>query len=369
MIKNFIRRIVVSSFIFKINTKASNFKYEKIQLAFILPLQKYSIYKFFFKSHPNTIELSSFTDILFTISKTILFTDYRYKNKIKSDLLIGFGEAFHRSSSSLNKSILYTTGSSGKFQDEGVKKEIDFIGELNFTPNLLNYFRSADNFSFHNENNAVIILNVGNRFTKNTFIHNSNKVISLPGIPLKSRRLKFNVINRKKILWMGSKGILHKGLHIACEFANKLNLELIVIGISKEEKIFAEYILKESGCNYKLYGYVGIPSKLWYQITNDISFVLGVSISEGMSTSILTSIYRGLYPITVDRCGIDYGSIISFLPRNSLVDRLCNSFINIIEKNDNFIFEQIVQQQKKIDIFNSKEKFDIILSNTINNYD
>lgn len=369
MMKSFIRKLIVSNLVIKNVSKPVDSKFKNVHLAFILPLQSNFLYKILFKQHPNTTELISFSQILQSFSSKVLYTDYRYNKKIKSDLLIGFGESFFKSSKISRKSILYATGSSANFQNKCIEDEIIFLDNFKFPFNLNKFFREANTYSSRNENNAKLILGIGNNFTKKTFGKNKNKVILLPGIPLDTHVKSNYIINRCKILWVGSKGILHKGLHIACEFAKKLNLVLVVVGISRDEKPFAEFILNNSGCHYELHGYVSIPSSNWDKITNDLSFVLGVSISEGMSTSILTCIKTGLYPITVDRCGINFGPVISFKPRENLVERLINAFKNIIIKDDVTLLEEINNFQSKIYELNTSSQFHEIIKKTIENYD
>lgn len=367
--KSIIKRFFHNYFSNTIKIKNSFGKYKLVHIAFILPLQNNFLYKFFFKNHPNVFELDNFICSVRNLAKEIVITDYRYTKIIKSDLLIGFGQAFTNSLPYSSKSILYSTGASALLQNKFVHDEIGHIGSSYYGFESSKYFRFSDKYSEINEEKSKFILSIGNDFTVNTFGKNKDKVISLPGIPLGSEKKNKKSINRNKILWVGSKGVLHKGLHIAADFAKSLNLELIAIGVDKTEQDIAVKVLKFSGCKFKIYGQIKIPSSKWYSITDDISFVIGVSVSEGMSTSILTCVNRGLYPLTVDRCGISYGNIVDFEPRISLVKRLSNDFEKLISMSDNYINSKIEIFQGLIEKKNTNEAFLEIIKKTIQLYD
>ena len=308
-----------------------------IHLSFITP-RRFLERILFRKSHPNRIELDAFIINLRKYCKKLIITDYRYAGReIQADLTIGFGVGFHASSKFRRFSIYYATGSAYDFQIRAVLNEIKYL-EDKISIQTKNYFRLPEFEGTDIECSANKIYLIGNSNTLKTFGDNSAKVSLLPGIALHNSRFDLNirrgVVFRDKILWMGSKGFLHKGLHIAAEVAFKLNLKLIIVGLRQNEKKYALEILRCIKCEFVIHEWVDINSEEWLSIVNDVTFCIGCSVSEGMSTSLLTCCYFGLIPISTDTCGINEGYVIPFMPRVDLVERMANAVFQYMSMND-----------------------------------
>lgn len=306
-------------------------------LSFITPqrLIERLIYR---RTHPNRHELNAFISSLRKYCKKVIITDYRYGGKdIKADLTIGFGFGFNASSKYRSYSIYYATGSSFRFQTDSVLMEINYLAEKISMP-IENYFRFPEYDSTDIERESDKIYLIGNEKTSKTFNVNSSKISLLPGIALGNSGLNLmlprGMIFRDKILWMGSKGFLHKGLHIAAEVAFNLGLKLIIVGVRDEEKTHVLELLRLIKCEYVMHPWVDINSNEWLSIISDVTFCIGCSVSEGMSTSLLTCCSFGLIPISTDTCGIDEGFIIPFFPRVDLVERLTCAVSNCLNKTD-----------------------------------
>lgn len=315
---------------------ASDAKHGTAHLSFITP--DHIVNRLFTRNgaHPNVLEYKCILQGLQNRFKKILVTDYRYQGrKLSAEFAIGFGAGINASDAANTKVIYYATGSSYSFQTMAVAGEYSYI--LNsYSSAIKKYFRIPEDFAGCEELGAKWMYCIGNQFTANTFQRSSTSMSLLPGIALGAGLksllgIKDSMAN--DLLWVGSKGVLHKGLHIAADVARMCRKRLHVVGVCPAEFEFSEEVLKRSGCIYTNYGFVSIDSTLWDDIIRRVVIVLGCSVSEGMSTSLLTAAKYGAIPISTDTCGINEGLVVPFNPRSTLTNRLSNSVMAIDSLN------------------------------------
>lgn len=320
-------------------------KIDAVHLSYILPVPSLLCKLLRVKNHPNKLELNSIIVTLRKYFKNIYVTDYRYDGKnIESTLTIGCGNAVLKSIRKNSYFIYYATGSSADFQHAAVANEYVIAKDL-YGMDVYRYFRLPDcHFGIY-ELASDVIYSIGNLRTAQTF-HPSSRVRTLPGIvageadnELLIKLLVSKPVNRNELLWIGSKGMLHKGLHIAGSVCKILGCKITCIGISDDEIDDANNVLNIIGCNYTLYPYIEIGSAEWYGVIKRVTFVLGASVSEGMSTSLLTAARFGLIPISTDTCGVDCGSIVEFEDRITLVPRLADAVRYMFNMSDPEIIE------------------------------
>lgn len=156
---------------------------------------------------------------------------------------------------------------------------------------------------------APYIFCIGNKRTAATFIqHNAVGELSLIN-PSFIRTVyeiqEKNEDNLKNFLYFGSTGMLHKGLDLVIEAVKNLpSVRLLVCGYTEGESKFINSLNIPN--NVKVEGFVSISSPRFAEICNEYSYVILPSVSEGVSTSILTAIGNGgLIPIITGECGID----------------------------------------------------------------
>lgn len=260
--------------------------------------------------HPNLKEFKAILEILKSRHSFVFITDYRYQKKIPDcEYFFGFGAVANNLNYVKSKSTYYSTGASSFYQIKAVNKELNWLEENYWLPSLKN-FRLPEELNTIGELNSHLHFCIGNNWTKSTFKDDSN-IVCLPGIPngQSDNNINFGLERGHNLLWLGSKGIFHKGLHLAAQVAFNLKRKLYAVGINKDELSEAIKILKNSKCNYEIHEFIDIPSNTWFEVVNDCRICLGCSISEGMSTSLLTALQYGVYPVSLVSCGINYGYV------------------------------------------------------------
>ena len=255
--------------------------------------------------------------------------------------------------------LYYATGAAADFQNKNTIMEGEYFkSHFNvFGVNIENHLRLAEADTVRVEKLARDVMLIGNSWTRKTF-HNKNVVGLLNGMYLPASLVMGVSIKNNGILWIGSKGIIHKGLHIAAEVAIKSYSVLYVVGVSDVERDLAKFILDKTGCKYVMFGYISVGGSLWGEIVEKCYCVLGCSVSEGMSTGLLTAISAGLFPISTDSCGINYGPIVNFEDRSTLVDRIIN-IIDIIKSKSGEYNDLRLDISKRVSVECSENNFSL----------
>lgn len=157
----------------------------------------------------------------------------------------------------------------------------------------------------------VVVL--GNEFTRGTFLFGGKPVTRIPissayefvwpeGRDFEKAKSKF--------LWVGSYGMVHKGLDLALDaFAGMPELELTVCGRPEKEADFFnlyEKHLKQS-LNIKLHGWLDMASPDFLEIARTHASVIYPSSAEGGAGSVIHCMHAGMLPICTTEASIDLG--------------------------------------------------------------
>lgn len=220
-------------------------------------------------------------------------------------------------------SIYYATGAYWKFNNDAEEKRITELFKRKKIQ-LLNR-RAASNHQSSDIADAVI--SIGNDWTKNTYTKHAKKVETIrvsafsffPYSQIASNK-NWNSA-KKKFLWFGSVGAVHKGLDLLLEiFSKHPNLELFICGAVEKEKDFVNLYHKElfETKNIHLIGWVSPDSKEFAEIMTNCAFTILPSCSEGMSGAIATCMHSGLIPLISRQCGIDIDDIGEIFKNNSI---------------------------------------------------
>lgn len=113
---------------------------------------------------------------------------------------------------------------------------------------------------------------------------------------------------RRSFAWMGSSGLVHKGLDLLLEVFSRLpEVELYVLGSLDSEEDFVRLYHKELFDTPNIYsiGRVDIRSTQFTEVTDACAYVIYPSCSEGQSGSVVTCMYQGLIPIVSQETGVD----------------------------------------------------------------
>lgn len=113
---------------------------------------------------------------------------------------------------------------------------------------------------------------------------------------------------RRRFLWFGSRGFVHKGLDLVLEaFAGMPEYELVVCGPVEEEAEFTAIYQRElyETPNVQVVGWVDVTSPRFLEITGRCVALVFPTCSESQSASSLTCMQAGLIPILSAEAGID----------------------------------------------------------------
>jgi glycosyltransferase involved in cell wall biosynthesis len=115
---------------------------------------------------------------------------------------------------------------------------------------------------------------------------------------------------RRKFLWFGSDGLVHKGLDLALEaFAAMPDFQLTVCGPIAGEADFAAEYRKElyETANIKTLDWIDIHSEAWLKLARETGAVVYPSCSEGGGGSVITCMHAGMLPVVTREASVDIG--------------------------------------------------------------
>jgi glycosyltransferase involved in cell wall biosynthesis len=160
---------------------------------------------------------------------------------------------------------------------------------------------------------------LGNRFTADTFRYACKPLYP---VPVSSPHLYDWPANkdfrkaRKTFMWLGSGGLVHKGLDLVLEaFAQMSDFQLIVCGPVANEPDFAaayHHELYETR-NIEVVGWTEMGSPLFTNLAMRCAGMVYPSCSEGQCGSVVTAMHAGLIPICSYESGVDvapFGTIL-----------------------------------------------------------
>lgn len=113
---------------------------------------------------------------------------------------------------------------------------------------------------------------------------------------------------RKRFLWLGSGGMVHKGVDLLLEaFAEMPEYHLTLCGPVQQEKDFEMAYYRElyQTPNIHTVGWVDLDSPEFVRITNSCVGLIYPSCSEGQAGSVVTCLHAALIPIISYESGVD----------------------------------------------------------------
>jgi glycosyltransferase involved in cell wall biosynthesis len=115
---------------------------------------------------------------------------------------------------------------------------------------------------------------------------------------------------RTRFLWLGSYGMVHKGLDLVLEaFSRMPELGLTVCGRPEKEEDFYRLYQKElqNTPNIRLQGWVDMASEEFKDIACSHASVVYPSCSEGGAGSVIHCMHAGMLPVCTDGASVDLG--------------------------------------------------------------
>jgi glycosyltransferase involved in cell wall biosynthesis len=147
---------------------------------------------------------------------------------------------------------------------------------------------------------------------------------------------------KRKFLWFGSLGLIHKGVDILMDALNVLpDCSCDFYGVSDREKELFMH-LKAGNANYC--GRINVQSRRFIdEVALDHCFLVFPSCSEGMSTAVCTCMAAGIIPIVTQVSGFDPHPGIIYLEDES-VEGVANAMRRALEMPD----EEILRMRRTV---------------------
>lgn len=113
---------------------------------------------------------------------------------------------------------------------------------------------------------------------------------------------------RNRFLWLGSSGLVHKGLDLALEaFARMPDLHLTVCGPIERDRHFEDVFRKElyETPNIHTYGWIDVTGAEFAALANRTIGHIYPTCAEGAAGAVVNCMHFGLIPVTTPQAGVD----------------------------------------------------------------
>jgi glycosyltransferase involved in cell wall biosynthesis len=228
-------------------------------------------------------------------------------DKNNYDLIIGFGRVYDSLCKNNPKApnILFLVEMPKPYMIEAEKAASERLKSKGIRVSN-NMFRSGKYYTLDNTNTPADVISMGSFENISVMKRYSHSSSSFWRIDCSVNTSLLSVSRIKKIkrnyAWVGSGGAMLKGLDILIEIFNSLpHLTLNIYGVSNQDSSILK--LARSG-NVINHGYVNFRTKEFQQGVGSQMAVISASASEGMQTSIITSLCLGTRCIATPSCGI-----------------------------------------------------------------
>lgn len=305
-------------------------------------------------SHSNRVESLAIADVFNKLGYKVDIYDFYSKRKVNySDynLVFGIGDLFENSLRNKNLNInyiYYATGAYFEFQNTAEMTRIIQLYKRKGT--LLNPVRFIKKPMYLATQLSDAIVSIGNEWTASTYIHSNMPFYNVPVSVYNKHEVNFirNIsIAKTKFIWLGSHGLVHKGLDLCIEaFKTFPNFELHIFG-PYEKEVFEIYKNELKQPNIIYHGFVDILGNKFKEVAKTCMFSIYPSCSEGQSGSLLTTMSMGLIPIATVSSGVDLinkGFVI-----NDEIEDIKKRIKQVVEMNDKDLEKLSLNNIKFID--------------------
>ena len=113
---------------------------------------------------------------------------------------------------------------------------------------------------------------------------------------------------RRRFLWVGSTGLVHKGLDLVLEaFAGMPEMELVVCGPIRRERAFEAAFFEElyETSNIHTEGWVDVAGTRFREILDSCLGIVYPSCAEGGGGSVISCMHGGLLPVVTRTASVD----------------------------------------------------------------
>lgn len=175
---------------------------------------------------------------------------------------------------------------------------------------------------------------LGNNFTIGTYGFANKKILSVPVPACTTYQWtedKDYEFCRNRFIWLGSDGLVHKGLDLALEaFAEMPDYHLTVCGPIKADRDFERIYYKElyETPNIHTVGWIDIERPEFMDVIRNSIGLVYPSCAEGQSGAVVTCLQAGLIPIISCESGVDVSDF-GIILRNCTIDEIKGSVLKI----------------------------------------
>lgn len=179
---------------------------------------------------------------------------------------------------------------------------------------------------------------LGNATTLATYAYAGKPLhaLSVPGIAAQTTRQTKQLGRcRNRFLWLGSGGLVHKGLDLVLEaFAQMPEMHLTVCGPLAQEPDFGREYQRELGLpNVHATGWVDVTSPSFRELAGGTLGIVYPSCAEGQAGSVVNAIQAGLIPVISRESGLDVDGFGETLVRND-VATICDCVRMLAAEHD-----------------------------------
>ncbi len=211
--------------------------------------------------------------------------------------------------------------------------------------------------------NADYAALIGNAVTESTYKYAAKPIFCLPVPTCRTypwpENKDFDKC-RTNFMWVGSSGVVNKGLDLVLEaFAQLPHLKLFVCGTFEEEKLFEKIYEHElyGLPNIESVGWVDVASDHFIELTQQSVALIYPSCAEGQAGAVATCVQAGLIPIVSKESGFDVHDF-GFLLKECTINEITEFVTNVSTMPPNKIAEMSRKSWKYARLHHSHKAYE-----------
>lgn len=322
--------------------------------------------------HSNRQESRVIAKILDSANYIVDVYDWSYSRPIpyeEYDLIIGQGYPLENSFyQSFNGTKIYlATGASTQQRNYAELRRLKALRDRKGKLLKPKRIKSYPDYASSVLSDAIFC--TGNQFTINTYrsVYDGN-IFRIPVSVVAtviSEKINRNISKaRNHFLWIGSNGLVHKGLDLCIEaFKQMKDCHLHICG-PKEEEFFETYEDAFQKYNITYHGFVDTNSKLYKKIVEKCMFSIFPSCSEGGGGSVLSAMKSGLIPVVTREASVDIDNF-GFLIESPEIDCIKKTIKNVSTLSTNELEDRSRSSKEFVDNQHSIDSYFSAFSNAL----
>jgi glycosyltransferase involved in cell wall biosynthesis len=264
-------------------------------------------------SHNHFVEARLLAEVLLEQGYAVDFIDYRnrwFSPRTDYDLFISPRGHFERLAARMRPGcikIVHLETAHWLFNNRAALNRIHEVQERRGVA-LPSYARIEEGRAIEAADYATML---GNEFVYDHYAYAGKKVFQLPNPPSTTfdwDDAKDFAACRTRFLWLGSRGLVHKGLDLVLEaFARLPDLHLTVCGPIDQDPHFVAAFRKElyETPNIRVHGWIDVTGPEFKDLAQRTIAHVYPSCAEGCAGAVVNCMHAGLIPVATRQSGID----------------------------------------------------------------